>query len=186
MKHPLTFACSHSRSSEREREICCLASSQLIHALFCLCKDLVDFLRTHSHSAVYATSMCPPVAEQIIRAMKCLMGLDGTTQGKPLLELPLFQMLREHRLRTGTHVTAASSELVQRCDAKEVILTVRLTSRSSYLRTIHTISFSTIPHVQQGWKFSGVLALYSPALSAPRQKCANGPLSRLSDLVTGS
>ncbi|XP_057877330.1 serine palmitoyltransferase 3 [Melospiza georgiana] len=44
-------------------------------------KDLVDFLRTHSHSAVYATSMCPPVAEQIIRAMKCLMGLDGTTQG---------------------------------------------------------------------------------------------------------
>ncbi|XP_030125081.4 serine palmitoyltransferase 3 isoform X1 [Taeniopygia guttata] len=44
-------------------------------------KDLVDFLRTHSHSAVYATSMCPPVAEQIIRAMRCLMGLDGTTQG---------------------------------------------------------------------------------------------------------
>ncbi|NWX10712.1 SPTC3 palmitoyltransferase, partial [Caloenas nicobarica] len=44
-------------------------------------KDLVDFLRTHSHSAVYATSMCPAVAEQIIRAMKCLMGLDGTTQG---------------------------------------------------------------------------------------------------------
>ncbi|NWJ02676.1 SPTC3 palmitoyltransferase, partial [Crypturellus undulatus] len=44
-------------------------------------KDLVDFIRTHSHSAVYATSMCPSVAEQIIRAMKCLMGLDGTTQG---------------------------------------------------------------------------------------------------------
>ncbi|XP_072189532.1 serine palmitoyltransferase 3 [Excalfactoria chinensis] len=44
-------------------------------------KGLVDFLRAHSHSAVYATSMCPPVAEQIIRAMKCLMGLDGTTQG---------------------------------------------------------------------------------------------------------
>uniref|UniRef100_A0A8C8SH25 serine C-palmitoyltransferase n=1 Tax=Pelusios castaneus TaxID=367368 RepID=A0A8C8SH25_9SAUR len=44
-------------------------------------KELVDFLRTHSHSATYATSMCPPVAEQIIRAMKCVMGLDGTTQG---------------------------------------------------------------------------------------------------------
>ncbi|XP_074844576.1 serine palmitoyltransferase 3 [Carettochelys insculpta] len=44
-------------------------------------KELVDFLRTHSHSAVYATSMCPPVAEQISRAMKCVMGLDGTTQG---------------------------------------------------------------------------------------------------------
>ncbi|XP_039769114.1 serine palmitoyltransferase 3 isoform X1 [Ornithorhynchus anatinus] len=44
-------------------------------------QELVDYLRTHSHSAVYATSMCPPIAEQIIRAMKCLMGLDGTTQG---------------------------------------------------------------------------------------------------------
>ncbi|XP_005995088.1 serine palmitoyltransferase 3 [Latimeria chalumnae] len=44
-------------------------------------KELVDYLRTHSHSAVYATSMSPPVAEQIIRAMKCIMGLDGTTIG---------------------------------------------------------------------------------------------------------
>ncbi|XP_053141403.1 serine palmitoyltransferase 3 isoform X2 [Hemicordylus capensis] len=45
-------------------------------------KELVDYLRTHSHSATYATSMCPPVVEQIIRAMKCVMGLDGTTQGR--------------------------------------------------------------------------------------------------------
>ncbi|XP_003788058.1 serine palmitoyltransferase 3 [Otolemur garnettii] len=44
-------------------------------------KDLVDYLRVHSHSAVYAASMSPPVAEQIIRAMKLIMGLDGTTQG---------------------------------------------------------------------------------------------------------
>lgn len=44
-------------------------------------KELVDYIRVHSHSAVYATSMSPPVAEQIIRAMKLIMGLDGTTQG---------------------------------------------------------------------------------------------------------
>ncbi|KAI4537932.1 hypothetical protein MJG53_011477 [Ovis ammon polii x Ovis aries] len=44
-------------------------------------KDLVDYLRTHSHSAAYATSMSPPVAEQIIRVMKLIMGLDGTTKG---------------------------------------------------------------------------------------------------------
>ncbi|KAJ8248058.1 hypothetical protein GJAV_G00237770 [Gymnothorax javanicus] len=44
-------------------------------------KELVDYLRSYSHSAVYATAMCPPVAEQIIRAMKCIMGLDGTTIG---------------------------------------------------------------------------------------------------------
>lgn len=47
-----------------------------------LLKDLVDYLRVHSHSAVYATSMSPPIAEQIIRSMKFIMGLDGTTEGK--------------------------------------------------------------------------------------------------------
>ncbi|XP_055977943.1 serine palmitoyltransferase 3 [Sorex fumeus] len=44
-------------------------------------KELVDYLRVHSHSAVYATSMSPPVAEQIIRSIKLIMGLDGTTKG---------------------------------------------------------------------------------------------------------
>ncbi|KAG5830971.1 hypothetical protein ANANG_G00298930 [Anguilla anguilla] len=44
-------------------------------------KELVDYLRAHSHSAVYAAAMSPPVAEQINRAMKCIMGLDGTTIG---------------------------------------------------------------------------------------------------------
>ncbi|XP_031157628.1 serine palmitoyltransferase 3 isoform X1 [Sander lucioperca] len=44
-------------------------------------KELVDYLRSHSHSAVYATAMSPPVTEQIIRAMKCIMGKDGSTEG---------------------------------------------------------------------------------------------------------
>uniref|UniRef100_A0A8C7IYD3 Serine palmitoyltransferase, long chain base subunit 3 n=1 Tax=Oncorhynchus kisutch TaxID=8019 RepID=A0A8C7IYD3_ONCKI len=45
-------------------------------------KELVDHLRSHSHSAVYASAMSPPVTEQILRAMKCIMGLDGTTVGQ--------------------------------------------------------------------------------------------------------
>lgn len=44
-------------------------------------KDLVDYLRSHSHSAVYASAMSPPVTEQVIRAMKCIMGKDGSTEG---------------------------------------------------------------------------------------------------------
>ncbi|MFT7810524.1 serine palmitoyltransferase 2-like [Arapaima gigas] len=44
-------------------------------------KELIDYLRAQSHSAVYATSMSPPVAEQIITSMKCIMGEDGTTIG---------------------------------------------------------------------------------------------------------
>ncbi|KAJ8411794.1 hypothetical protein AAFF_G00154320 [Aldrovandia affinis] len=45
-------------------------------------KELIDYLCTHSHSAVYATSMSPPVVEQIITSMKCIMGEDGTTVGR--------------------------------------------------------------------------------------------------------
>ncbi|XP_072247355.1 serine palmitoyltransferase 3 [Leuresthes tenuis] len=44
-------------------------------------KELVDYLRSHSHSAVYASAMAPAVTEQIIRAMKCIMGKDGSTEG---------------------------------------------------------------------------------------------------------
>nr|XP_009673979.1 PREDICTED: serine palmitoyltransferase 2-like [Struthio camelus australis] len=42
-------------------------------------KELIDYLRTYSHSAVYATSLSPPVVEQIVTSMKCIMGEDGST-----------------------------------------------------------------------------------------------------------
>ncbi|KAK5857023.1 hypothetical protein PBY51_010293 [Eleginops maclovinus] len=44
-------------------------------------RELIEYLRSHSHSAVYASSMSPPVVEQIITSMKCIMGEDGTTIG---------------------------------------------------------------------------------------------------------
>ncbi|XP_052009826.1 serine palmitoyltransferase 2-like isoform X2 [Xyrauchen texanus] len=49
-------------------------------------KDLIDYLKTHSHSAIYATSMSPPVVEQIITSMKCIMGQDGTTIGRSRIQ----------------------------------------------------------------------------------------------------
>uniref|UniRef100_A0A8C6V415 serine C-palmitoyltransferase n=1 Tax=Naja naja TaxID=35670 RepID=A0A8C6V415_NAJNA len=45
-------------------------------------KELIDYLRVYSHSTVYATSFSPPVLQQIIASMKCIMGEDGTTLGK--------------------------------------------------------------------------------------------------------
>uniref|UniRef100_A0A8C4WX13 serine C-palmitoyltransferase n=1 Tax=Eptatretus burgeri TaxID=7764 RepID=A0A8C4WX13_EPTBU len=56
-------------------------------------KALVDFLRANSHSAAYATSMSPPVAQQIISSMKCIMGDDGTTIGQDRIT----QLLRNTR-----------------------------------------------------------------------------------------
>ncbi|KAK5885712.1 hypothetical protein CesoFtcFv8_016829 [Champsocephalus esox] len=44
-------------------------------------RELIEYLRSHSHSAVYASSMSPPVVEQVITSMKCIMGEDGTTIG---------------------------------------------------------------------------------------------------------
>ncbi|CAM4647835.1 hypothetical protein PO909_011571 [Leuciscus waleckii] len=49
-------------------------------------KDLIDYLRAHSHSAIYATSMSPPVLEQIITSMKCIMGEDGMTIGRSRIQ----------------------------------------------------------------------------------------------------
>uniref|UniRef100_A0A672PMS7 serine C-palmitoyltransferase n=1 Tax=Sinocyclocheilus grahami TaxID=75366 RepID=A0A672PMS7_SINGR len=45
-------------------------------------KELIDYLCLHSHSAVHATSMSPPITQQIITSMKCIMGEDGTTLGE--------------------------------------------------------------------------------------------------------
>ncbi|KAM9316807.1 serine palmitoyltransferase 3-like [Gastrophryne carolinensis] len=44
-------------------------------------KELVNHLRTYSHSAFYGTTMSPPVAEQIIKVIKSIMGTDGTSRG---------------------------------------------------------------------------------------------------------
>jgi len=35
----------------------------------------------HSQAACYATAMSPPVAQQIISAMRIIMGEDGTNEG---------------------------------------------------------------------------------------------------------
>ncbi|KAL2081805.1 hypothetical protein ACEWY4_021623 [Coilia grayii] len=48
-------------------------------------KELIEYLRSHSHSAVYAASMSPPVAQQIIASMKCIMGEDDTSLGRDRL-----------------------------------------------------------------------------------------------------
>lgn len=45
-------------------------------------KKLIEYLRTHSHSACYSSSMAAPVAQQIISSMKIIMGYDGTDEGK--------------------------------------------------------------------------------------------------------
>ena len=44
-------------------------------------KQLIGYLRSNSQSGSYATSMSPPVVQQIISAMRIIMGKDGTDNG---------------------------------------------------------------------------------------------------------
>lgn len=46
---------------------------------------LCEYLRVHSHNAVYGTAMSPPVAQQILTSMTMILGQDGTDEGTPLL-----------------------------------------------------------------------------------------------------
>uniref|UniRef100_A0A8C8DQA6 serine C-palmitoyltransferase n=1 Tax=Oryzias sinensis TaxID=183150 RepID=A0A8C8DQA6_9TELE len=63
-------------------------------------RELIEYLRSHSHSAVYAASMSPPVVEQIITSMKCIMGDDGTSIGcKRLQQLAENTTYFRRRLR---------------------------------------------------------------------------------------
>ena len=49
-------------------------------------KKLIDFLRVNSHAHCYATSMSPPVAQQILTSMKIIMGLDNSGEGKKRID----------------------------------------------------------------------------------------------------
>jgi len=45
-------------------------------------RKLIDYIRLHSHSTCYATSMPAPVAQQVIAATRQISGLDGTNKGQ--------------------------------------------------------------------------------------------------------
>jgi serine palmitoyltransferase len=45
-------------------------------------KALIAYLKRHSPAHLYATSIAPGVAQQIISALRLLRGEDGTDRGK--------------------------------------------------------------------------------------------------------
>ncbi|CAD5110954.1 DgyrCDS309 [Dimorphilus gyrociliatus] len=44
-------------------------------------KQIINHLKRNSHAATYATSMPPPIAQQVLTSMRIIMGLDGTKEG---------------------------------------------------------------------------------------------------------
>lgn len=49
-------------------------------------RELVDVLRANSHAHCYASSMSPPVAQQVLTSMRIIMGKDGSREGEKRIE----------------------------------------------------------------------------------------------------
>ncbi|KAM9315704.1 serine palmitoyltransferase 3-like [Gastrophryne carolinensis] len=74
-------------------------------------RELVEYLRTHSHSALYAASLSPPVTEQIIRVMKCIMGYDGAQSGQERVhQLAVNTRYFRERLRNLGFITYGNED----------------------------------------------------------------------------
>ena len=48
-------------------------------------QEIVNYLRHHSHSVTYGSSLPGPVAAQILTSMKIIMGEDGTNEGMSVI-----------------------------------------------------------------------------------------------------
>ncbi|MGH0157330.1 UNVERIFIED_CONTAM: hypothetical protein FKN15_062740 [Acipenser sinensis] len=93
--------------------------------------DLVDFLRTHSHSSVYVTSMSPPVAKQIVRAMKCIIGQDGrTVEGVGTVLTCVAEILQQ---RVSSCLTCLAAIFLQRESVPSLPVLQRYSSRGCLL-----------------------------------------------------
>ena len=66
-------------------------------------KDLINYIRVHSHANCYAATMSPPIVQQIISSLECIMGLDGTNDGKKCIEQLSWNShyFRQHLVKMG-------------------------------------------------------------------------------------
>ena len=58
------------------------ATSCHIDVIYEYFQEIIEHIRSTSHSAAYASSMSAPCAQQIMSSMKIIMGEDGTDDGK--------------------------------------------------------------------------------------------------------
>jgi len=69
-------------------------------------KELITYLRHNSAGSVYSPSISPPACQQVISAMKIILGEDGTNLGKTKLAslCENSNMFRRRLLALGAHV----------------------------------------------------------------------------------
>ena len=80
--------------------------------------QLIDYLRINSQAACYATSMSPPVAEQIIASMNLIMHGNGVERIRQLarnskyFRKRLIQVRLEVRLRLHLYFITAQFKIL--------------------------------------------------------------------------
>ncbi|XP_063240412.1 serine palmitoyltransferase 2 [Bacillus rossius redtenbacheri] len=103
-------------------------------------KRLVNFLRVNSHAACYASSMSPPIAQQIITSMKMIMGEDGGIDGqKRVLQLARNTRYFRRRLKQMGVITYGNE------DSPVVPLLVYMFSKiGAVVRTLTSKNIATV------------------------------------------
>lgn len=66
-------------------------------------RDIVDHIKCRAHSSVYAETISPVVAQQVISSMRIIMGLDGTDDGRRRIQqlADNARYMRQHLKRMG-------------------------------------------------------------------------------------
>ncbi len=66
-------------------------------------KDLINYIRVNSHASCYGTPMSAPIIQQIISSLECIMGLDGSSDGRKRIEQLAWNShyFRQHLVKMG-------------------------------------------------------------------------------------
>ena len=66
-------------------------------------KELINYIRTSSHANCYGATMSAPVMQQVISSLQCILGTDGSNDGKKRIEQLAFNShyFRQHLVKMG-------------------------------------------------------------------------------------
>jgi 7-keto-8-aminopelargonate synthetase-like enzyme len=66
-------------------------------------KELIDYIRIHSHANCYGATMSAAVTQQVISSLRIIMGYDGNDEGKKRIERLAWNShyFRQHLVKMG-------------------------------------------------------------------------------------
>ena len=72
-------------------------------------KEIINHIRASSHSSAYASTLSPPIIQQVISSMNIIMGEDGTSEGGYLIFASYLSLILRNVL---FHISFESSSSI--------------------------------------------------------------------------